>query len=295
MANRYAKCGSNHDSLLAVCACTNIPAKPHQLTLTNIPPPPPTHTHTQPHAQPHTITSPWPSTNFKVGSRDCLAFSLNFSGEALASFLVPIIFLYFVSVALAGVNGAMHSVDVFATTFLGALDVLTDLVNATTTVWFSQLIAVISILFILTPNIIFIHELLSRKIFPQVLFKNYIMPLFWLEPKNGLPSFKGKPMYVFKNHDSLPKLAFFCITWVVCLFLQSLCFLVAAILIIPSFLWTAFVLFIGIILYATKVFPIGRVRYFWYVCAYIKLLTFNSSKKCCHQLGFFCTRAQMIT
>lgn len=206
----------------------------------------------------------YPFTTPKIGSNHCTAISLGFTNFYLIAILLGILFLTLLAVLQAGRN-AMVSFLIMAFPWL---DVLTDLAYILTTNFQNYYLFAASVFVFIVPNYHFVHLIAQREIMPFFLipFPLYCChdSVFWLSSDHGVPLVRNNKLYIsFDKHDSLFKVFYYYVLWLVLFVFQFICLLFFVLWSIIHIPFWIFWLHVGMLLYQTKVIAIGSVWSAW--------------------------------
>jgi hypothetical protein len=108
----------------------------------------------------------WPeTTRFDRGNTKCNGYCLCFPQNDLLKVIPPMLFVFILCIALA--NESKYALGIVL--FFPTLDVLSDVLYLTTTVYYTKYLCILSIIFLLVPSIIWVHEISHKKAYPTLL------------------------------------------------------------------------------------------------------------------------------
>jgi hypothetical protein len=228
----------------------------------------------------------WPeTTRFGQGNTKCNGYCLCFPQDDLLKVIPPALFVFILCIALA--NESKYALGIVL--FFPTLDVLSDVLYLTTTLYYTRYLCILSVIFLMAPSVLWIHEISSKKAYPT--------PLVWPfpptesqqhEPPSGsllslekpkatdflvitisstssTPLYHGTPMKpFFVNHDGIPHLLSFAAIWIGAFLYQGFLLFLLLSWLFLSFLFQFSWFFLGIFLHLTKLFSIGKVQSFWF-------------------------------
>ena len=170
-----------------------------------------------------------------------------------------------------------HRTTMFLITFFPALDVLTDVNYVASTGYSTIVLFVCSFVFVLLPNIMFVHILMNARscvyghvAIPHLIYKypgyKYINEsVWWLSQRQGVPiGYNNVPWERYEYHDSIPKGIILLLTWVVAIALQCGCLVLYALWLIccSGFLCVWFVM--GLWIFQNKTLAAKDVWNLWF-------------------------------
>ena len=133
------------------------------------------------------------------------------------------------------------------------LDTLSDYLNLISATWATESLFHLAWLSILIPNVVlFLYELRKLNVQPCVFGWSYIQRLLWLRSIGGVPGYFDKPLLDITFYDDILKLLALFVCWIVSFFVQALCVAIAAFLYVPTAAFALCMLFVGVMLFATK-------------------------------------------
>jgi len=209
----------------------------------------------------------WPWTTSKEGSTSCNYFCLCLS-SANSGIIIAIFTVVFVICLVAT---GTKSLVLLTFAFFPFLDILSDALYVSETKFYNYGLFISSATFLVAPNIMFVYKMYDIGALRPV----FLVPLptttfFWLGWERGFPTAYGKliPHLVFEHNDSLLKLMWSALGWILVLIMQFLSFMVFVLVALPPILlhvpFYVFWLALGFFLHQTKVIAIGRVWTLWF-------------------------------
>jgi len=192
----------------------------------------------------------WPWTTFDVGASACKSISINISIETLAGTLTAVLVLYIAGLSVVDKENFFLMIT---STFFPMVDTLSDFFNLVSSTWATEILFHFAWMSIVIPNVVlFVYELIEKRVIPRVFGWSYIQKLLWLRSLGGVPGYFDKPLLTISFYDDVPKLLILCSCWAVSIVAQGLCMIIAAFLYIPTACFIAGMLLTGMVLFASK-------------------------------------------
>lgn len=205
---------------------------------------------------------PWPSYTDSEGESDCYGFSLHLDLFQSSMVLGPILFTYLFCWSLAG----EYRINIFLNMLIPMVDHLTDIYYCIAESFHSFEIFLAAMVFLFASSIFFFFELNEKRLLlPHLYYPSLLQQWCWLGCAEGRPTRNGQHLHWrFENHDDPVKYLWYLFSWISCIIAQL--FTPLAILLWPFLYLLAmlFWLFLGILLYQTRTFCVGKIRGLWY-------------------------------
>ncbi len=208
-------------------------------------------------------------TNQYEGSVDCPRFYLNTSSFTYYSMTSFITVLFLLCLSFAGENAYI----MFMLSFFPILDIVTDMIYILSVTFWNFNLFISAIAFFVFPSSLFVYKMAKLGALPRV--KPFILTeilqceLIWLSVNsNGYPLINGQRSSLSLNeHDGVDKLLLYWLLWFLLLVTQLVFIILAAIWYTFGSLFLVVWVFIGMLLFQTKMLAIGKVwnTYFYYL------------------------------
>jgi hypothetical protein len=177
---------------------------------------------------------PWTTT--QTGQTSCKAIQLHLPGLLVYSLLIIIIVLYFMIIFFL----SHAKLACLAIMTLPLFDILTDFLYLTLSAFYGlEPFIACTIILTIIPNIVFLGIILQQKAMPRIFGQKYFLKLLFLNTSqlspSGYPTMARTKNEIFKPflvHDSILKIFYFILCWVIVLFGQLIALLPAGCLIL---------------------------------------------------------------
>lgn len=214
------------------------------------------------------IECTYPYTTIFEGLTECPNVGVDLSTVYLIVVGVVCFAVYLAGMAVA------RKPEVLVFTIFPALDIISDVLYFLQTSFYNRALLGMCLFFIIVPNAMFVRTLVQiGAVWPHIIipYPTWMVDetFLWLGIENGLPLYKGERMsFSLSHHDTILKLTFYWVSWVVLLLAQGISLLVLGILWLPymgvqipfSVLW----LFFGFFLSQVKLMAVGTVWTYWH-------------------------------
>jgi len=217
---------------------------------------------------------PYPASTISTGETACNAVFIDAGFMTQVVFNTVVSIIYFVAVALVDKENRLPMLVI---SLLPTVDILTDLNYVATTKYANYDLFVWSTVFILLPNVIFLRflwtargkkesralPLMPLKWFPLLSCSNG--QFVWLRIHDGVPVWMdGKDVVFFTQHDSIPALLVWILSWVGVFAIQVLFLVIFLLWAILAYLFLCLWLLFGFWCFQNKTFATKRVWNLWF-------------------------------
>lgn len=148
------------------------------------------------------------------------------------------------------------------------MDVNSDLLYSLVEKFYSTKLFYLTILFYIIPNLTFlyrIYELRARPYFISSYFLIFLKDFIWIAIEDSHPTFHKKTiLWNYPQHDDLFKVVFYIVKWIFVIALQIISIILMIIIVILSLPLQIFWLFLGIVLFQSKVIAVNSIWNEWF-------------------------------